>query len=137
MKAAKAATVTEPTSTGETVGTKLKSVARKALTAGQVAAAEIQRAAKAQRAGLEEPEPIENDELEEDWQLDSAQPGPAAPPELAGLYRVKHGNLFLGPDKIVRGPRERDGQKLPGRKVKLSATDAKIFLEQDLVERLD
>jgi hypothetical protein len=127
-----------PTSTGETrAEKKLKSVARKAFTPGQVAAAEIERAAAAQREGKPLPEPIENDELVEDWQNDLATAAPAADPALAGLYRVKHGNLFLGPGKLVRGPRERDGQKLPGRKVKLTASDARTFLEQGLVERLD
>lgn len=115
----------------------LQSVPRKTLTAGQIAAIEVERAAKAQREG-KEPEPfVADDAIEEDWQNDTAKARPTADKELAGLYRVKHGNLWFGPSKIVHGPREVDGVKQPGRKVCLTAEEARLFLEQGLVERLD
>jgi hypothetical protein len=128
----------KPTGTGEEKGSgRLRGVPRKAMTPGQLAAAEVERTARAKREGVEEPVAVENEELVEDWQNDEIVAKPKIDPALAGLYRVIHGNLWLGPKKIVRGPRIVDGVKQPGRKVRLSAEDAHLFLEQGLIERLD
>lgn len=129
--------VSAPTASEDKVVKGLKSVKRRTLTPGQIAAAEVERAARALREGKEIEKVLIDDALEEDWQNDTPKARPKADDALAGLYRVKHGNLFLAHDKIVRGPREIDGVKQPGRKVKLSADDARLYLEQGLVERLD
>lgn len=61
----------------------------------------------------------------EDWHLDMKQAEPADP-KLEGLYTVKHGILFFSTSKVVAA----------GRRVHLTAEDAKGFLEQGLVERV-
>jgi hypothetical protein len=129
---------TKETPTVRTTVTALKSVKRP-MTPGQIAAAKVAAEAEAKRAGTQ-PEPAApppDDELKEDWQEDATLPKPTADQALAGLYRVTHGNLWIGPNRIARGPRLVDGIKQPGRKVRLSAEDANMFLEQGLVERMD
>ena len=63
----------------------------------------------------------------EDWQQDMLKKADEpADPKLAGMYRVKHGELFFSADKVVK----------TGRRVKLSAHEARHFLEIDAVERV-
>lgn len=95
---------------------------------GQIAAEAIALEAKARLLGKEPEEaaPIE-ESLEETWHLDAlanVREAPAA--ELAGLYRVTHGTLFLSATKTA----------CKGRNIRLTALDARHFLEQGLVERL-
>lgn len=62
----------------------------------------------------------------EDWQEDFVPDEEQIDPSLAGLYKVTHGTLYFAENKSAA----------TGRKVRLTARDAKMFLEQGLVERV-
>lgn len=63
----------------------------------------------------------------EDWHLDH-QPKQEkhADPSLAGLYEVVHGSLFFSPEKTIK----------TGRRVRLDAEHAAMFIERGLVRRV-
>jgi hypothetical protein len=93
---------------------------------GKALAESLLAEAYRKRTGQSIEPPLREDELKEDWE--EVQPGkrPAPPAELAGLYQVTHGTIFFHNGKIV--PK--------GRKVMLSAADAKAFLELEMVRPL-
>ena len=103
---------------------KLKAVEPKS--AGQSAADELALRVRAERRGVSPEQLVIEEDASEDWMEDVAASRPPAPAALAGVYRVTHGALWFGPEKVVR----------TGRKVRLNAEDARMFIEQELVVRI-
>ena len=108
-----------------------------AKTSGALKAEAILQAA-AIRQGIVPPTPIVRaEELVEDWQEAAAlEAKPPPDPELAGIYRVTHGELHFG--NVFDKDGKPLGQKIvrSGYRVKLSAVDAQAFLEQRCVQFL-
>ena len=105
---------------------KLAAVKPQVKSPGQIAAEALENEAAARRLGLKAEPKVEQKELVEDWMEDAEKARPAAPPELAGLYRVTHGNLWFSPTKVARA----------GRIVRLEPENARAFIEAGYVTRV-
>lgn len=82
--------------------------------------------ARAKRLGVDASTLVMDETPVEDWEEDLKAVKAPADPDLAGLYRVVHGNIFFESGKIAR----------TGRKVRLSAEDARQFLEMEFIQRV-
>jgi hypothetical protein len=87
---------------------------------------------KRKRTGQSIEPPLPEEEMKEDWQEIQKGKKEPAPKEFEGLYLVTHGALFF------RSHTHPEGEKIvpKGRKVHLSAEDAKNFLELEMVRPL-
>ena len=109
-----------------------KASAPPAMSPGEATAKRILAEAEARDTGLKADKPLPPEELKEDWQeaLVAKSAKPDAEPELAGLYRVIHGELHFG--NVNGEPKI----AMLGTKIKLTAEDAKMFLERRCVKWL-
>lgn len=82
--------------------------------------------ARAKRLGVDASTLVMDETPVEDWEEDLKVAKVAADPDLAGLYRIVHGNIFFESGKIAR----------TGRKVRLTAEDARQFLAMEFVQRV-